>query len=123
MDSGVKTKIKQQKKRVLRVRKNLRGSSERPRMCVVKSNLNIHIQLIDDVEGHTLASVSTISKEFKGSEQGKRSKESAKALGMSIAKKAKEKNIESVIFDRGRHRYHGIVAAVADGAREGGLQF
>jgi large subunit ribosomal protein L18 len=123
MDSSIKTKIRQQQKRVFRVRKGVRGTSEKPRMCVVRSNFHIYIQLIDDTLGRTLASISTLSKSFKGTENGKKSSEAAKALGLAIAEMAQKQKIESVVFDRGKRKYHGLVANVADGAREGGLRF
>lgn len=123
MDSSTKTKIRQQQKRTLRVRKHVRGTSETPRMCVIRSNLNIYIQLIDDIEGRTLASISTISKSFNSGENSKKSPAAAKSLGMAIAEIAQKQNIVSVVFDRGKRKYHGVVAKVADGAREGGLKF
>lgn len=110
------------RKRTLRVRKHLRGDSVKPRLCVVKSAQHLYVQLIDDENSVTLASTSTISKDFKGSEHGKKNKESGKQLGLKIAALAKQKNVSAVVFDRGRFKYHGVIASVADGAREGGLQ-
>ncbi|MBS0624094.1 MAG: 50S ribosomal protein L18 [Verrucomicrobia bacterium] len=109
------------KKRQARVRKNLCGTAERPRMSVLKTNQHIHIQLIDDQKGHTLASLSTMSKELSADHR-KKCKETGKALGQKIAQKALEQQIKAVVFDRGPHRYHGVVAAVADGARDAGLE-
>lgn len=122
MESELKTKQRRRKKRLLRNRKRLRGDAERPRLCVVKSNQNVHVQAIDDESGHTLASISTLSKQFRGSDTAKKNAASAKALGNAIATSLKEKNINKATFDRGSSPYHGILAAVADGAREGGLE-
>ena len=110
------------KKRGLRVRRHLRGNASKPRMCVVKTNLHIEVQLIDDEKGVTLASVNTRMKEFRNTEFGKKNKSSAAKLGEAIAQKAKEKEISSVIFDRGCFKYHGILAALADAARDNGLK-
>jgi len=111
------------KRRAIRVRKNLRGTSDKPRLCVVKTNSHIQAQLIDDDAGQTLGSVSTFSKEMRNTEYAKKNKASARKLGEIIAQIAKEKNITQVIFDRGLFKYHGILAALADAAREGGLKF
>jgi large subunit ribosomal protein L18 len=105
-------------RRVLRVRKTLNGTLMKPRLSVCKSNKHLYAQLIDDENSHTLAFASTLSKE-----KMKKSKESAKEVGLKLAKIAKEKNINRVIFDRGRYKYHGLIAHLADGAREGGLEF
>lgn len=110
-------------KRALRVRKRLRGCSEKPRLCVVKTNKHIQAQLIDDESGKTLGSVATFTKEFRGTEFNKKNKVSAKKLGEHIAEIAKSKNIKEVIFDRGPFKYHGILAELADAARASGLQF
>lgn len=109
--------------RKLRVRKKLRGTSTKPRLCVVKSNKHIQVQLINDDEGVTIASTSTLSKEFKNSEYSKKCKATAAKLGTRIAEIAGEKSIREVIFDRGPHKYHGILAELANAARENGLQF
>ncbi len=117
-------KIKKRKlSRALRVRKKLRGSSLRPRMCVVKSNKHIEVQLIDDEAGLTLGSTSTLSKEFRNTEFKSKSKASAAKLGERIAEIANENNVKEVIFDRGPHKYHGVLAELANAARSGGLQF
>jgi len=110
-------------KRTVSVRSKLKGTAQRPRMCVVKSNKHIQIQLIDDEKATTLASTATYAKEFKTTEFNKKNKESAKKLGSRIAEMAKEKNITEVIFDRGRSKYHGVLAELADAAREAGLKF
>lgn len=110
-------------KRALRVRKNLRGTDIKPRLCVVKSNCHLQVQLIDDESGITLCGLSTFSKEFKNSEFNRKNKASARKLGEQIAQVAKSKNIKEVIFDRGPFKYHGVLAELANAAREGGLQF
>ncbi|NRA90063.1 MAG: 50S ribosomal protein L18 [Simkaniaceae bacterium] len=108
------------KKRSMRVRKKLRGTAERPRLSVFKSLTHIGVQMIDDENGLTLASYSTLAKELKGK---KRTKETARLVGQKIAEIAKEKKIESIIFDRGRFKYHGIIAELANAARENGIKF
>ena len=110
-------------KRHARVRKHVFGTPEKPRMCVFRSNANISVQIIDDVNGVTLASASTIDKELKESIKYGGNKEAAKAVGEAIAKRALEKGIETVCFDRGGFLYHGRVKELADGAREAGLKF
>jgi len=123
MENSQKQKTRVRKKRVLRNRKRVRGSEERPRLCVIKSNKNIHVQLIDDVNSLTLASTSTLSKDFRTTEFCKRNTSSAKQLGLKIAELAKGKAVTKIVFDRSGFKYHGVLAAVADGAREGGLEF
>jgi large subunit ribosomal protein L18 len=123
MSLAIKKKNIKTTKRKLRVRKKLRGSVDKPRLCVVKSNKNIFVQLIDDQNGKTLASTSTVAKEYKNTETAKKNKSSAKTLGTKIAELAKTQNIEKVVFDRGEHKYHGILAELADAARSAGLQF
>lgn len=108
-------------KRHLRVRKNLIGTPEKPRLCVFRSNKNISAQIIDDVNGNTLVSASTLEKELKGESGG--NKEAAKKVGELIAKRALDKGIEDVAFDRGGFLYHGRVKELAEGAREAGLKF
>ena len=104
-----------------RVRKNLYGTPDRPRMCVFKSNKNIFVQIIDDVNGTTLAAASSIDKGLKLPSGG--NKEAAKAVGEAIAKIALDKGIMAVAFDRGGSLYHGRIKELADGAREAGLKF
>ncbi|MBQ1400925.1 MAG: 50S ribosomal protein L18 [Firmicutes bacterium] len=108
------------KARHSRVRSNLFGTPEKPRMCVFRSNKNIYVQVIDDVNGVTLASASTLDKDFSGYGGNK---EAAKKVGEAIAKKALDKGIDTVAFDRGGFLYHGRVKELADGAREAGLKF
>ena len=103
-----------------RIRKTLSGTAERPRLNVFRSNANITAQIIDDEKGVTLVSASTLDKEIKIKHANK---EAAKEVGTLIAKKAAEKNIKEVVFDRGGHIYHGVVKELAEAAREGGLKF
>ncbi len=110
----------QRKLRHTRVRGKVAGTPERPRLNVFRSNSNIYAQIIDDVNGVTLASASTLEKEFEGATGNC---EAAKKVGQAVAERAKAKGIETVVFDRGGYLYHGRVAALAEGAREGGLQF
>ena len=107
-------------RRHIRVRTKVSGTAERPRLCVYRSNSNIYVQIIDDVAGNTLVSASTLDKEVKVK---KSNKEAAKEIGALIAKRAIEKNIKTIVFDRGGYIYHGIVKELAEAAREGGLDF
>ena len=107
-------------KRHKRVRAKISGTPERPRLNVVRSEANIYAQIIDDVNGVTLASASTLEKDFEGATGNV---EAAKKVGLILAERAKAKGIEDVVFDRGGYLYHGRVAALAEGAREGGLNF
>ena len=110
-------------KRHARVRKNLFGTPERPRLCVYRSNKNISAQVIDDVNGVTLVSASSLDKELKDEIGYGGNKEAAKKVGEALAKSALAKGIEEVSFDRGGFLYHGRVAQLAEGAREAGLKF
>ena len=110
-------------KRHARVRKNLFGTPERPRLCVYRSNKNISAQVIDDVNGVTLVSASSLDKELKGEIGYGGNKEAAKKVSEALAKRASAKGIEEVSFDRGGFLYHGRVAQLAEGAREAGLKF
>ena len=105
--------------RHVRLRKKLSGTTERPRLAVYKSNKHISAQIIDDVNGHTLAAASSLEKEIKGADNI----DGAKAVGKALAERASKAGIKAVVFDRGGTRYHGVVASLADGAREGGLEF
>lgn len=111
------------KRRKLSVRKQVRGNGAKPRMSVFKSNRHLFVQLIDDENGCTLLSASTLMKELTNADHKKKSKEAARYIGGLIAEKAKNKNIQAVIFDRGHNKYHGLLAELASAAREGGLQF
>ncbi len=110
-------------KRHLRVRKKVTGTSERPRLNVFKSLNHIYAQIIDDVNKVTLASASTVAPDLKGKVANGGNIEAAKAVGELVAKKATEKGVKSVVFDRGGYIYHGRVKALADAAREAGLEF
>ena len=110
----------QRQLRHTRVRGKISGTPERPRLNVYRSNTNIYAQLIDDVNGVTLASASTLEKEFEGAGGNA---DAAKKIGLKIAERALAKGIETVVFDRGGYIFHGRVAALAEGAREGGLKF
>ncbi|NMM96729.1 50S ribosomal protein L18 [Bifidobacterium sp. DSM 109960] len=107
------------KRRHARIRKHIAGTAERPRLVVTRSNRHMVAQIVDDTKGITLVSASTLTAEFAGFEGTK--VEAAKKVGELVAEKAKAAGIESVVFDRGGNKYTGRVAAVAEGAREGGL--
>lgn len=111
------------KRRQKSVRLKISGTSERPRLNVFRSHGHIYVQVIDDTVGHTLASASTVDKEVVGMIAGKKKKEQAKIVGEVIAERAKSAGVSRVVFDRGGYLYHGRVKALADGAREGGLEF
>jgi large subunit ribosomal protein L18 len=116
------TKRQARERRHARVRKHVRGTPERPRLAVYRSNTGIYAQVIDDVAGHTLAAASTLDADLPvGDGEGKVG--AAKAVGRRVAERARAAGIDSVVFDRGGNRYTGRVQALADGAREGGLQF
>jgi len=107
-------------KRHNRVRGKISGTAERPRLCVFRSEKNIYAQIIDDVAGNTLVAASSVEKGFEGNGGNI---EAAKKVGAMVAERALQKGIEEVVFDRGGYVYHGRVAALAEGAREGGLKF
>ena len=106
-----------------RLRRTLAGTSKIPRMAVYHSLSHIYVQIIDDDKGHTLTSASTLEKAVKESVKGTCNQEAAKVVGKLAAERAKAQGIESVVFDRGGHMYHGKVKALADAAREAGLKF
>ena len=106
-----------------RVRKNLTGTPEKPRLCVFRSMKNISVQIIDDVNGTTLVAASTLDKDIKAQAAYGGNKDAAKLVGEAVAKKALAKGIETVAFDRGGFLYHGRVKELADGARSAGLKF
>jgi large subunit ribosomal protein L18 len=116
----MRTKREARGRRHRRVRKKVRGTSERPRLAVFRSSRHIYAQMIDDVHGHTLAAASTAETELKGSATA--TVDAAKAVGKLIGERAKAAGIATAVFDRGGFRYHGRVASVADGAREAGLK-
>ena len=123
--TGIAVKIRRGDKNVararrhLRVRKKVSGTTARPRLVVTRSSRHIFVQVVDDVEGRTLASASTMESDLRGHDGDKTAK--ARKVGERVGERAKDAGIEAVIFDRGGNRYHGRVAAVADGAREAGL--
>ena len=110
-------------RRHVRVRKKLTGTAERPRLNVYRSLSSIYAQVIDDQAGHTLVSASSVDHDLREKVKGLKKSEQAKLVGQTIAERAKNKGIQSVVFDRGGYRYIGRIKALADGAREGGLQF
>ena len=110
----------ERERRRLRVRRKISGTPERPRLCVYRSNNNLVVQIIDDVAWNTLISVSTLDKDVKVKHSNI---EAAKEVGTLIAKKAIEKNIDTVVFDRSGYVYHGVIKALAEAAREAGLKF
>ncbi len=114
------TKAKRRQRIKYRIRKRLSGSGERPRMTVYRSNKQIYVQLVDDVTGQTLVSASSKEKEIASQKVNKI--DQAKLVGKRIAEKAKEKGIETVVFDRNGYLYHGRVKNLADAARESGLK-
>ena len=110
-------------RRHVRVRKNLSGTVERPRLNVFRSLSAIYAQVIDDQSGRTLISASTVDRDLREKMKGLKKAEQAKLVGQLVAERAKNKDIKAVVFDRGGYRYIGRIKALADGAREGGLQF
>ena len=107
-------------KRHKRVRSKVSGTPERPRLCVFRSEKHIYAQVIDDVNGVTLVSASSVEKDFEGLGSNKAA---ARKVGVTVAERAKAKGIDNVVFDRGGYVYHGRVQELAEGAREGGLEF
>ncbi|MCI9365417.1 MAG: 50S ribosomal protein L18 [Clostridia bacterium] len=110
----------ERERRHIRVRRKISGTAERPRLCVYRSNKNLFVQVIDDVAGKTIVQASTMDKEVKTKHANK---EAAKEVGTLIAKRAGEKKIKEVVFDRGGYIYHGVVEELAEAARAGGLEF
>jgi large subunit ribosomal protein L18 len=114
-------------RRHLRIRRTVHGSPERPRLSVFRSVTHIYAQVVDDRAGRTLATASSLDPEIRtqaaGAPKGRRKTEAGKLVGQLVARRAKERGISRVVFDRGGYLYHGRVKAVADGAREGGLEF
>jgi large subunit ribosomal protein L18 len=110
-------------RRHTRVRRTVYGTPERPRLNVFRSLDNIYAQVIDDTQGITLASASTMDKELRSDFDGLKKSDAAKQVGVKVAERAKAAGVNAVVFDRGGYQYHGRVKAVAEGAREGGLDF
>lgn len=118
-----KSRNEMRKRRHMRVRRKVQGSQDRPRLNVYRSLSHIYAQLIDDGQGRTLVAASTLDGELSAEVKGKNKTEQAALVGTLIAKRGKDKGIKSVLFDRGGYRYHGRVKALAEAAREGGLEF
>ena len=116
-------KNKARLKRHLRIRKNVTGTAERPRLNIFRSSKHIYAQLIDDVEGVTIAQASTLDPQLKETVETGGNVTAARLVGELVAKRAVEKNIKRVVFDRGGYLYHGRIQALADAAREAGLEF
>jgi len=116
-----KFKTERRNKIKRRIRSTIKGTAERPRLSIFKSNKNIYLQLINDIEGVTLAAASTKSKELEKDLKDKPATECAKIIGEQLGKSAIDKGIKRVVFDRSGYKYHGVVKAAADGARESGL--
>ncbi len=114
-------KVQSRRRRHHRVRKHVRGTATRPRLAVFRSSRHVYAQVIDDVEGRTLVAASTMETDVRGAATANVA--AAKAVGQRVGQRAKAAGIDQVVFDRGGFRYHGRVAAVADGARESGLEF
>ena len=123
MATFTQKKAASRERRRARIRGHISGTPERPRLNVFRSLDNIYAQVIDDLAGHTLASASTIDKEVAKQVEGKSKIEAAKIVGKVLAERAKTAGVNAVVFDRGGYQYHGRVAALAEGAREGGLEF
>jgi len=113
----------QRQVRAWRVRKRVKGTAERPRLTVFRSNKHIYAQIIDDQQGHSLVAASTAETALCAEGENGGNKAAAIKIGQAIASRALEKGIKQVAFDRGRYRYHGRIKAIAEGAREGGLEF
>lgn len=118
-----KNNLKQERRNKIRrrIRSTIRGTAERPRLCIFKSNKHVYLQLINDRESVTLLSVSTQTADLQKTLKDKESVEAAKIVGKTIAEAAKDKGITKAVYDRSGYKYHGIVKAAAEGAREGGL--
>lgn len=123
MATATQKKAASRERRHKRVRAKINGTPDRPRLNIFRSAGNIYAQVIDDAAGHTLVSASTVDKEIAKQIEGKNKTEAAKIVGQAVAERAKAAGITHVVFDRGGYLYHGRVAALADGAREGGLEF
>lgn len=114
---------KQRKRRHERIRRRIYGTPNRPRLNVFRSLSHMYAQVIDDMNGHTMAAASTLDEELRSELDGLSKMEQARLVGETVAERAKEKGVEEVVFDRAGYKYHGRVAALAEGAREGGLEF
>jgi large subunit ribosomal protein L18 len=123
MKSKARFRRDSRSKRHRRIRKRVSGTSERPRLCVFRSHAHTHVQLVDDSTGTTLLGASTLSPDLREAVAGKQKTAASREVGKLLAQRAIEKGIKTVRFDRGGYLFHGRVKAVADGAREGGLEF
>jgi large subunit ribosomal protein L18 len=121
--SATKSRSESRARRHARVRKNIAGTADRPRLNVFRSVAEIYAQVVDDETGKTLVSASSIDQELRAQMDGKKKAEQARLVGKTLADRAKSKGISRVVFDRGGFRYIGRVKALAEGAREGGLEF
>lgn len=122
MDKTVKKELRRNKIR-RRIRSTIRGTAERPRLCIYKSNKHVYAQLVNDKLGVTLVGASTQSDALEEEVKDKTKSEAAEIVGKHLAEVANEKGINKAVFDRSGYRYHGVVKALAEGAREGGLDF
>ena len=122
MDKNIQKKLRREKIR-RRIRSTVKGTADRPRFCLYKSNKHVYAQLVNDRLGQTLVAVSTQNEELADDTEGKTKTEAAEIVGKELAKIADDKGINKVVFDRSGYKYHGVVKALADGAREGGLDF
>ena len=122
MDKSTEKAAKLKQKRAMRVRAKLHGTNQKPRLSIIKSNKHIYAQLIDDESGKTMGAISTNKADIRKTENGKKNKQSARFLGTQIADMAKKLGISQVVFDRGPFKFHGILAELATGVRENGIQ-
>lgn len=122
MDNTLKLRKMVRQKRAVRVRRHVRGTAEKPRLTVIRSNRHLAAQIIDDDRGITLVAANTQMKKFR-TQKLSATKGAARLIGTELAELAKEKKITTVVFDRGFYKYHGVIAELASAAREGGLQF
>lgn len=116
-------KTEQRKKRHRRVRRKVFGTAQRPRLCVSRSLRHLHVQVINDDQGHTVVSASTVEKEFREGRQSLKNSGAARELGAVIARRARQHGVTRVVFDKSGYRYHGRLKALADAIREAGLKF
>lgn len=121
--SKIRTRLERHLKKHKRVRRTIQGTAQRPRLCVYRSLAQIYAQVIDDNAGQTLVSASSLDKEFRSGNGKGSNRDGARQVGLLLAKRAQEKGVQEVIFDRGGFLYHGRVKSLAEGAREGGLKF
>jgi large subunit ribosomal protein L18 len=123
MTTKGKTAVAARQRRHERVRNKVKGTATRPRLCVFRSLTHIYAQVIDDVAGRTVAAASDVEKTLAAARDGKKKMDVATAVGDLIARRAREKGVEQVVFDRGGYRFHGRVKALAEAARKAGLRF